>query len=177
MSKKENGSDSAQLLYQDRGGDWLPVLKLKKHPISPDELEIVEYTQNNNTPREETVDKKSLARLLRKQGEASSYLESPILTPYLESLGVTQPQYEVMKKFDEVFWKAFTKTGFRELKNKFNASFSVEERELKNNCILYFTMMGSTPPRIPPIPDRPYVFDINGKFETLIPELERLANS
>jgi hypothetical protein len=95
------------------------------------------------------------------------------VTPYYEALGVSQAQYETMLHFKEVYWNAFTKPGFSALKSRFEAGFEVDEGLKQKSCILHHSMLGSTPPQA----NAPYVFDIRGRYEAWIPELEKLANS
>lgn len=97
--------------------------------------------------------------------------QKPMLTPYYEALGVTQAQYEVMQRFQGAYWKAFVKPGFRALKDNFESRFDSDEIKLRDHCILHHTMLGSTPPE----DNTPYVFDIGGKYEAWIPELEQLG--
>lgn len=94
-----------------------------------------------------------------------------MLTPYYEALGVTQAQYEVMDKFKGAYWKAFIKPGFGALKDEFERRFNGDELEQRDHCILHHTMLGSTPPK----ENVHYVFDIGGKYQAWIPELEELG--
>ena len=91
--------------------------------------------------------------------------------PYYEALGVTQAQFEVMCKFESVYWKAFVKPEHWASRQQFDLGLTDDEKRQLNSCILYHIMIGSTPPK----KLAPYVFDVGGKFEAWIPELEKLA--
>ena len=97
--------------------------------------------------------------------------EVPRLTPYYETLGVTQPQYEIMKRFETLYWQAFSKPGFSAARDAFDKGFSKYELKQRDRCILNHTLLGSTPPK----DNAPYVFDIEGKYQAWIPILEQLA--
>lgn len=97
--------------------------------------------------------------------------ERPTITPYYEALGVTQAQYEIMLKFREAYWKAFLKPDFETLREEFDRRFTPDELDQMKHCILFHTSIGSTPSKTL----APYVFDINGKFQAWIPELEELG--
>lgn len=53
-------------MYVDRAGNPRPIVEIRKHPINPDELVDVVYTQENDMPRQETVTKESFNRLFRR---------------------------------------------------------------------------------------------------------------